>query len=70
MANINVKFNGKEYLLSCEDGQEEHLHELAHNLNDKFYHYILIAKASSDFCIDDNIQPHLLNRNNIQYFLR
>ena len=36
MANINVKFNGKEYLLSCEDGQEEHLHELAHNLNDKF----------------------------------
>ena len=35
MANINIKFNGKEYLLSCEDGQEEHLEELANNLNIK-----------------------------------
>ena len=36
MANINIKFNGKEYLLSCEDGQEEHLEELATNLTEKF----------------------------------
>ena len=36
MANVNIKFNGKEYLLSCEDGQEEHLEELAANLNQKF----------------------------------
>jgi len=36
MANINIKFNGKEYLLSCEDGQEEHLQELSINLNNKF----------------------------------
>ena len=36
MANINVKFNGKEFLLSCEDGQEEHLEELSLNLNEKF----------------------------------
>ena len=36
MANVNVKFNGKEFLLSCEDGQEEHLQELATNLNEKF----------------------------------
>ena len=36
MANINIKFNGKEYLLSCEDGQEDHLQELALNLNNKF----------------------------------
>ena len=36
MANVNVKFNGKEYLLSCEDGQEEHLEELSLNLNKKF----------------------------------
>ena len=36
MANVNVKFNGKEFLLSCEDGQEEHLQELAVNLNEKF----------------------------------
>ena len=25
MANVNIKFNGKEFLLSCDDGQEEHL---------------------------------------------
>ena len=36
MANVNIKFNGKEFLLSCEDGQEEHLEELANNLNSKF----------------------------------
>ncbi len=36
MANINIKFNGKDFLLSCEDGQEDHLEELATNLNDKF----------------------------------
>jgi len=36
MANININFNGKDYLLSCEDGQEEHLQELSINLNNKF----------------------------------
>tara|TARA_B100001996_G_C18144039_1_gene394175 strand:+ start:16 stop:462 length:447 start_codon:yes stop_codon:yes gene_type:complete len=36
MANVNIKFNGKEYLLSCEDGQEEHLEELSNSLNSKF----------------------------------
>ena len=36
MANVNIKFNGKDFLLSCEDGQEEHLEELALNLNKKF----------------------------------
>ena len=36
MANINIKFNGKEFLLSCEDGQEEHLEELSVHLNNKF----------------------------------
>ena len=36
MANVNIKFNGKEFLLSCEDGQEEHLEELSLVLNSKF----------------------------------
>jgi len=36
MANITVKFNGKEFLLSCEDGQEEHLDELSLQLNNRF----------------------------------
>ena len=36
MANVNIKFNGKEYLLSCEDGQEEHLEELLSHLSQKF----------------------------------
>jgi len=36
MANVNIKFNGKDYLLSCDDGQEENLKELANNLSKKF----------------------------------
>ena len=36
MANVNIKINGKDFLLSCEDGQEEHLLELAENLNKRF----------------------------------
>ena len=36
MANVNIKFNGKDFLLSCENGQEDHLEELAVSLNDKF----------------------------------
>jgi len=36
MANITVKFNGKEFLLSCEDGQEQHLDELSLQLNNRF----------------------------------
>ena len=36
MANVNIKFNGKEFLLSCEDGQEDHLEELSLHLNKKF----------------------------------
>ena len=36
MANVNIKFNGKEFLLSCENGQEEHLEELSIFLNEKF----------------------------------
>ena len=36
MANVNIKFNGKNFLLSCDDGQEEHLEELANHLGDKF----------------------------------
>tara|TARA_A100000164_G_scaffold14358_1_gene11884 strand:- start:107 stop:550 length:444 start_codon:yes stop_codon:yes gene_type:complete len=36
MANVSIKFNGKEFLLSCEDGQEEHLEELLIHLNQKF----------------------------------
>ena len=36
MANININFNGKDFLLSCEDGQEDHLEELSIELNKKF----------------------------------
>mgnify|MGYP001195032631 CR=1 FL=1 len=36
MANVNIKFNGKDYLLSCNDGQESNLKELANHLNKKF----------------------------------
>ena len=36
MANVSIKFNNKEFLLSCEDGQEEHLEELLIKINQKF----------------------------------
>ena len=36
MANVSIKFNGKEFLLSCEDGQEEHLEDLLIQINQKF----------------------------------
>ena len=36
MANVSIKFNGKEFLLSCEDGQEEHLEEILIQINQKF----------------------------------
>ena len=36
MANVNIKFNNKDYLLSCDDGQEESLKELATHLDSKY----------------------------------
>ena len=36
MANVSIKFNSKEFLLSCDDGQEEHLEELLIHINQKF----------------------------------
>ena len=36
MANVNIKFNNKDYLLSCDEGQEENLVELANHLDSKY----------------------------------
>ena len=36
MANVNVKFNNKDYLLSCDDGQEEDLKNLTKFLDKKY----------------------------------
>jgi len=36
MANVNIKFNNKDYLLSCDDGQEDNLKELAMHLDSKY----------------------------------
>ena len=36
MANVSIKFNGKEFILSCDDGQEEQLEELLIQINQKF----------------------------------
>ena len=36
MANVSIKFNGKKFILSCEDGQEEHLENLLIQINQKF----------------------------------
>ena len=36
MANVNIKFNNKDYLLSCDDGQEESLKQLTSFLDQKY----------------------------------
>jgi len=36
MVNVNIKFNGKDYLLSCDEGQEDNLKELANYLDNKY----------------------------------
>ena len=36
MANVNIKFNNKDYLLSCDDGQEGNLKKLAQHLDTKY----------------------------------
>ena len=36
MANVNIKFNNKDYLLSCDDGQEESLKKLTQFLDKKY----------------------------------
>ena len=36
MANVNIKFNGKDYLLSCDDGQEESLKKLTSFLDKRY----------------------------------
>ena len=37
MANVNIKFNNKDYLLSCDDGQEESLKKLTEFLDKKYF---------------------------------
>ena len=49
MANINIKFNGKEFLLSCEDGQEDHLEELLIHINQLSLNQILPLKQMKVF---------------------
>ncbi len=36
MANVNIKFNNKDYILSCDDGQEESLKNLTKFLDTKY----------------------------------
>jgi cell division protein ZapA len=36
VANVNIKFNNKDYLLSCDDGQEEDLKNLTKFLDKKY----------------------------------
>ena len=36
MANVSIKFNNKDYILSCDDGQEESLKNLTKFLDKKY----------------------------------
>ena len=53
MANVSIKFNNKEFLLSCEDGQEEHLEELLIHLNQKFNDQIEDNQKKYEQLIDE-----------------
>lgn len=35
MAQVNVTINGRQYRMACEDGQEDHLRQLAKELDDR-----------------------------------
>ena len=39
MANVNIRFNNKDYLLSCDDGQEESLKKLTNFLDKKYLEF-------------------------------
>ena len=59
MANVNIKFNGKEFLLSCEDGQEEHLEELSENPIDQIG--ISTGYHKYDFAIGGGLRRGTVN---------
>ena len=64
MANVNIKFNGKEFLLSCDDGQEEHLEELSIYLNNKFDDLKNSLLASSDIFV----MPSIIHKSSVEGF--
>ena len=51
MANVNIKFNGKDYLLSCDDGQEENLKELASHCLESVDPLFAGSVKSNDFIV-------------------
>ena len=51
MANVNIKFNGKDYLLSCDDGQEENLKELASHCLESVDPLFSGSVKSNDFIV-------------------
>ena len=73
MANVNILFNGKEFLLSCEDGQEEHLQELSTHLNEKFDNLKIYHVKGHSKKMDEHIsfgKEILLNQQKMHiYFL-
>ena len=49
MVNVNVNFNGRDYLLACEEGQEEDLQKLTEELGKKFNQLkisVILVKAN------------------------
>ena len=54
MANINVKFNNKDYLLSCDDGQEEDLINLTKFLDKKYSVFTKGHRVVQGLFVDDD----------------
>ena len=53
MANVSIKFNGKEFLLSCDDGHEEHLEEKYKSLTND---YDNLSKKLDEFHNQEKIE--------------
>ena len=70
MANVNIKFNGKEFLLSCENGQEEHLEDLSLHLNEKFNNLKIsnLINDLNDFRYDYFKVPQINETHVLNYF--
>ena len=65
MANVSIKFNNKDYLLSCDDGHEENLKELEIGMKENVVLMIMesqtIKIASDPFTIENPFKVEVYN---------
>ncbi len=64
MVNVTVKFNNRDYILSCEDGQEQELEKLSKSYNANFIKAIdLIQKCKGKIiCVGMGKSGHIIRK--------